>query len=141
MLNNKILRLFIKTTAAALELIYTDPAWPSNVPSLNVSLRESGKSRADLWQYAANIALEVEIERANFGCDYDFNTGNQVRLLEGVEECFFKLFKPSVFKFGRRDSAGSQVMMRGRIAAQVRTEPNFVQTISPKILSVSVSQY
>ena len=25
-----------------------------------------------------------------------------------------------LFKFGRRDSAGSQVMMRGRIAAQVR---------------------
>ena len=46
-----------------------------------------------------------------------------------------------LFKFGRRDSAGSQVMMRGRIAAQVKTEPNFVQTISPKILSVSVSQY
>ena len=50
------------------------------MPALAVSLRESGKSRADLWQYAANIALETEIERANFGCDYDFNTGNQVRL-------------------------------------------------------------
>ena len=63
-----------------MELIYTDPAWPSNVPALAVSLRDSGKSRADLWQYAANIALESEIERANFGCDYDYNTGNQVRL-------------------------------------------------------------
>ena len=50
------------------------------MPALAVSLRESGKSRADLWQYAANIALETEIERANFGCDYDFNTGNQVKL-------------------------------------------------------------
>ena len=27
-----------------------------------------------------------------------------------------------LFKFGRRDSAGSQVMMRGRIAAQVKRE-------------------
>lgn len=86
-----------------MELIYTDPAWPSNVEALNVSLKASGKSRADLWQYAANVALEVEIERANFGCDYDFNTGNQVRLLEGVDKCFFKLFQPSVFKFGRKD--------------------------------------
>ena len=27
----------------------------------------------------------------------------QVRLLEDADKCFFKLFKPSVFKFGRRD--------------------------------------
>ena len=24
-------------------------------------------------------------------------------MLEGKEKCFFKLFKPSVFRFGRRD--------------------------------------
>ena len=28
---------------------------------------------------------------------------NQVRLLEGEDKCYFKLFKPSVFKFGRAD--------------------------------------
>ena len=35
-------------------------------------------SRADLWQFAGTVALEIEIERANFGCDYDYNMGNQV---------------------------------------------------------------
>ena len=59
-------------------LIYTEPSWPSNVRALNLSLKDSGKSRADLWQFAGIVGLEVEIERANFGCDYDFNTGNQV---------------------------------------------------------------
>ena len=37
-------------------------------------------SRADLWQFAGTVALEIEIERANFGCDYDYNQGNQVRM-------------------------------------------------------------
>ena len=70
----------LQTVAAALELIYTDKSWPSNVQALEVSLKDSGKSRADLWQFAGIVGLEVEIERANFGCDYDFNTGNQVLL-------------------------------------------------------------
>ena len=85
----------LQTVAAALELIYTDPAWPRTAPALNTSLRcsveagchsvvllqscrESGVSRADLWQFAGTVALEIEIERANFGCDYDYNMGNQV---------------------------------------------------------------
>ena len=38
-------------------------------------------SRADLWQFAGTVALEIEIERANFGCDYDYNMGNQVSTL------------------------------------------------------------
>ena len=40
-------------------------------------------SRADLWQFAGTVALEIEIERANFGCDYDYNQGNQVAANEG----------------------------------------------------------
>jgi hypothetical protein len=93
----------LQTTVAALENIYTNPAWPSTAPPMEKSLRDTGKSRADLWQFASNVALEIEIERANFGCDYDFNAGNQVRLLESEEKCYFKLFKPAVFKFGRVD--------------------------------------
>ena len=33
----------------------------------------------------------------------------QVRLLEDADKCFFKLFKPSVFKFGRRDCVPDEV--------------------------------
>ena len=88
---------------AALEKIYTDRSWPSTAPAMERSLQESGASRADLWQFAAQVALEEEIERANFACDYDYNAGNQVRLLESRDRCFFKLFRPTAFKFGRAD--------------------------------------
>jgi len=93
----------LATTVAALEMIYTNKEWPLTAPALGQSLVETGKSRADLWQFAGIVALEVEIEKANFACDYDYNVGNQVRLLESEEKCYFKLFKPSVFKFGRVD--------------------------------------
>ena len=69
-------------TAKYLEEIYKSDAdnnWPPNTRVLNTSLKNSGKSRADLWAFAANVALERMIERANFACDHDFNTGNQVR--------------------------------------------------------------
>ena len=32
----------LQTVAAALELVYTDPAWPSTAPALNTSLRYRG---------------------------------------------------------------------------------------------------
>ena len=41
-------------------------------PSLEVSLQQSGKSRADLWQFAALVALEQTIERSNRACDLDY---------------------------------------------------------------------
>ena len=44
-------------------------------------------SRADLWQFAGTVALEIEIERANFGCDYDYNQGNQVRMKVSEVKC------------------------------------------------------
>ena len=34
-----------------------------------VSLKESGKSRADLWQLAANTAIDIAVADANLACD------------------------------------------------------------------------
>ena len=48
----------LQSLVAALELVYTNVSWPSTAPSLTTSLKESGKSRADLWQFAAMVALE-----------------------------------------------------------------------------------
>ena len=45
-----------------LEKIYNTTDWPSTAPVLETTLWESGKSRADLWQFAANVALEVNYE-------------------------------------------------------------------------------
>lgn len=94
-----------------LEKIYTNKDYPPGAPSLDKSLKSSGKSRADLWQFAANVALERTIERSNYGCRYDYFQRQQVPLLEnegkgfpfGVWKCKIKLQKPLKFKFGRKD--------------------------------------
>ena len=61
--NNKL-----ELTARSLELIYTVPDWPPGAPALPVSLKESGKSRADLWQFAGNVGLENAISNTNHHC-------------------------------------------------------------------------
>ena len=38
-----------------LEKIYITTDWPPGAPSLSISLKESGKSRADFWAFAGKI--------------------------------------------------------------------------------------
>ena len=64
--------------AANLELIYTTIDWPFQNTSLEISLHQAGKSRADLWQLAGLVALERTIERANRACDLDYHARQQV---------------------------------------------------------------
>ena len=92
----------LQLTVRILEMIYTNASWPENAPSLEINLRESGKSRADLWQFAANVALEEEIVRANFACDYH-PAHQQASVLEGRENCLIKLHKPIAWQYGRAD--------------------------------------
>ena len=40
-----------------------------SAPALNVSLKASGKSRADLWAFAVITALEYAIENNDLACD------------------------------------------------------------------------
>ena len=66
----------------SLEKIYKSLDWPfaSRInPDITTSLYQSGKSRSDLWQFAALVALERTIERANRACDLDFHVRQQVR--------------------------------------------------------------
>ena len=93
----------LQVTVEALERIYTEVDWPPSTPTLKESLKETGKSRADLWAFSANVALERAIERANYACDHDYASRQQVRLLEGREKCEIKLNKPLKFQYGRRD--------------------------------------
>ena len=64
--------------ALKLEQIYTTIDWPFRNASMTVSLFQSGKSRADLWQLAALVALERTTERANRACDLDYHARQQV---------------------------------------------------------------
>ena len=97
-----------------LEVIYTTLDYPKAAPALNVSLRDSGKSRADLWAFAAHVALERTIERANWGCEYDFNLRKQQTLLESREKCDIKLTShfPARFMSGRTDCVPRSVVSR-----------------------------
>ena len=48
--NNKL-----QMAARSLEFIYTLTDWPPQSKKLSVSLKDSGKSRADLWQFAGKL--------------------------------------------------------------------------------------
>ena len=63
----------LDVTVKALEMIYKNASLTANTRTLGRSLFESGNSRADLWAFAGQVALELEIERANFACDKDSN--------------------------------------------------------------------
>ena len=63
-----------------LEVLYTRTDWPFTYkgPELQESLKNTGKSRADLWAFAAWVALERAVERANHACDHDYFGRQQV---------------------------------------------------------------
>ena len=55
-------------TVDVLEEIYTNADFPKGTPDMQISLAEEGKSRADLWAFAALVAAEWGIERNNNAC-------------------------------------------------------------------------
>ena len=66
----------LKTTNAGLGLladlleeVFTNQNFPSTAAKLPVSLKASGKSRADLWTFASAVALERGIDQNNLACD------------------------------------------------------------------------
>ena len=76
-----------------LEVIYNRVDWPFTIDlgMANQSLKDSGKSRADLWAFASWVALERAVERANHACDHDNLNRQQIPILEGREKCDIKL--------------------------------------------------
>lgn len=106
-----------------LELIYTTVDWPFKIVSMNASLQQLGKSRADLWQLAGLVALERGLERANRACDLDFHARQQVTLLESRDACEVKLTKPLKFKTGRSDCVSEDTGGKGYKASKAENEP------------------
>ena len=50
----------------------------SHAAVLPVSLADSGKSRADLWSFAASVAVEWGVDRNNHGCEGNDTIGEVV---------------------------------------------------------------
>jgi len=108
-----------------LELVYMTTDWPWQEAALNASLYQLGKSRADLWQLAALIALEKSFERANRACDLDKHARQQVTLLESREACEVKITAPLKFKSGRSDCVpdANDPLDRKYAAAKAEAKP------------------
>ena len=72
-------------TVEVLEQIYTNASFPVKMaPALNISLKDSGKSRADLWAFATIAAMEYGVETNNLVCDGTYNNNPGVQCNEDV---------------------------------------------------------
>ena len=70
-----------------LEGIYRWADWPARTPALSTSLRDSGKSRADLWALAAMTAVEFGFATNNAACSGDQNLTLQFRYIRPSGWC------------------------------------------------------
>ena len=99
----------LELTADILEEIFTNKDFPSNALPLETSLAESGKSRADLWSFAAAVAVEWGIDRNNNGCDGSDTVGDVAKgclhLRSTDPQCKIELPAPIKFYTGRSDCA------------------------------------
>ena len=59
----------LELTADILEEIFTNRDFPSAAPKLSQSLAKTGKSRADLWNFAQAVAVERGINNNNNKCE------------------------------------------------------------------------
>ena len=133
--NNNLLQ-----TADVLEEIYTNKDWPvlENGKTLSKSMKDKGYSRADLWAFAAVVAVQHGIHQNNYACNPDIqktcsqNCGH-IRRHEG-EDCYIdweikKVKKLLEFRTGRRDCTPDvdQKVKRWRPYFSDRAEihPNF----------------
>merc|ERR1719450_424633 len=91
-----------------LERVYTDKDQPGASPSLDVSLRDSGKSRADFWAFAAMMAVEFGKDTTNIACiegDSSERIPNFSLCLHNFGEptCSVEMPRPFKFQTGRAD--------------------------------------
>eukprot|EP00931_Biecheleriopsis_adriatica_P087183 TRINITY_DN6168_c0_g1_i1.p1 TRINITY_DN6168_c0_g1~~TRINITY_DN6168_c0_g1_i1.p1 ORF type:complete len:703 (+),score=83.65 TRINITY_DN6168_c0_g1_i1:56-2110(+) len=110
----------LRVAVELLEALYTDPNFPSLTRPLQESLRSSGKSRADLWAFAAIVAVEYTVMVNNRVCeDPDYETGlgwgldtnggeqRHCNHMVGSPDCQMNLSRPLAFRTGRVDCAGT----------------------------------
>merc|ERR1712038_74290 len=90
-------------TADLLEVVYTDPAFPKiKGVVLEKSMKESGKSRADLWHFAALVAIHYGANNNNLACNFKSpDTCGHYRYW--ADDCEFSLKALNSFKTGRKD--------------------------------------
>lgn len=104
-------------TVEVLERIYTDRSFPSATPPLPVSLKESGKSRADLWAFAVMDSVEYSIDKNNHVCkDPEVFAPNQCHPRAGKPDCMVQMKRAFRFRTGRRDCSSDFKTYKHEIA-------------------------
>jgi len=91
-------------SADMLELIWTDKDWPPSTPSLPESLQASGKSRADLWAFAALVATDYAMAENNKACRSESTKcGHLYTAVNLSHGCTIQPRRWLRFRTGRRD--------------------------------------
>jgi len=110
-------------TADALECIYVDAGCPPRAPMLNQSLKDSGKSRADLWAFATLVGMDWAMATNNQACRGESTCGHVYTKTPNMPfSCEIRPSRFPKFKTGRRDCP-----------AETQPTPNrngFVKTMS-----------
>jgi len=91
-------------TADLLEQVYTNPKFPKikGGVKLKKSMKESGKSRADLWHFAALVAIHYGANNNNLACNFKSpDTCGHYRYW--ADDCEMSLKALNSFKTGRKD--------------------------------------
>ena len=112
----------LRNTVEVLEAIYTVPTYPRRSTKLATSLKDSGKSRADLWSLAGITAVEYGIETNNRKCQ---NPGSVkgCHHLQGEPGCEVHLNSSIPFRTGRADCIPTDPD-RPYIASKEEVHPN-----------------
>ena len=98
-------------------------------PSLAISLRDSGKSRADLWAFAAIVATEYGIETNNMLCDGTFNNNPEIQCSDRIEtnDCKINLSRSLKFQTGRKDCTSTGIVCKCYITCK-DLHPSYMST-------------
>lgn len=114
----------LKPLADVLEELYTNRSFPDKSLSLDASLYSTGKSRADLWAFAAAVATEFAIGQNNMVChnpDWEWPCSYPDSLetngfwskhctqKQGQADCAIKIVNRIQFRTGRRDCVPTQM--------------------------------
>ena len=131
----------LRATVELLEEIYTDPDFPQDrAPYLEVSLKDSGKSRADLWAFAALVAIEYAMETNNMVCDGSYMEHTNPERYQchhgiGTPECLVEM-KKLTFKTGRRDCKPTAPMVDGSKCAHIWIRQTILRDLKLFIWSI-----
>ena len=58
----------LTNTADILEEVFTNPNFPTGPPPLDMSMKDKGMSRADLWAFASLVAFRLGVSNNNYAC-------------------------------------------------------------------------